>query len=395
MVSDKNPGRRGDCYRFGRLIVPSPQEILAGPNVERLEAPDVWIRPAADFVVDLSGAQLPHYLSEPQGNRRHGSYRNRYEDVLVFGCHHFNGLLDEAGRIACQEIDGMPERLNTHVHHHPGRDAPIPQIYPTTDGFRVDCGAVSPERLEGSLYLGTPIEPLNWGMWLLQVIPSAIDYLECVSAGRFFAYIERDWQRRLLNTLGIPDEKLIHHELVRTYDCEDLVLKQYSEIDLIPTPMEREIFARVAREIAGVEQQGGRRRLFLSRRSVTSASAGTYRALLNEDELVDAFDRRGYEIVEPELLSFADQIRLFSEAELVVGLGGAAMFNVIFSPPATRVVTIESSAAFVHAHACLFGALEHPYGVIFGRQDPEDETPVQKRWTIDVNGVMRALDRYE
>jgi capsular polysaccharide biosynthesis protein len=163
----------------------------------------------------------------------------------------------------------------------------------------------------------------------------------------------------------------------------------------LPTPLELEALAQVAGDLAGVAKGKPSRRLFLSRRSITRELGGNYRALLNEDALVEAFAERGYEIVEPELLAFPEQIRLFAEAELVVGLGGAALFNLVFSPPATRVVSIESGAAFAHNHAALFGALGHPFGFIFGRQDPEDETPVQKRWTIDVEGVMQALRQYE
>ena len=116
---------------------------------------------------------------------------------------------------------------------------------------------------------------------------------------------------------------------------------------------------------------------------------------MNETSLVRAFTNRGYEIVEPELFSFPDQIRLFAEADLVVGLGGAGMFNTIFSPPSTRVVSIESSTDFAHNHADLFGSLGHPFAFIFGAQDPEDTTPVQKRWTIDVKETMKAIRQYE
>ena len=377
------------------MAVPAPDEVLAGSSIQCLEPPAIWTRPPADFVVDLSGGQIDHCLSVAQDNIRHGSYRNRFSDVDVFGYHHFHGVLHRNGRIDCQEINYLTEQLDTHILHHPGRDKPIPQIYRNGDGYEVDCDGINPDKLDGALFFGTPIEPLNWGMWLLQAIPSAIDFLSHGQADRFFAYVARDWQRKLLNTVGISDEKLVHHELSCTYHCDDLVIKQFSHIDLVPTPMEQEMFSRVARDVAGVKSASTRRRIFLSRRSVTRESGGNYRALLNEDALVEAFAARGYEIVEPELLPFPDQIRLFAEAELVVGLGGAALFNVIFSPPATRVVTIESSAAFVHAHACLFGALGHPFGVIFGRQDPEDETPVQKRWTIDVEGVMKAIGQYE
>ncbi len=377
------------------LVVPSREEILAGPNIQCLENQEVWVRQPADFVVDLSGAHLDHALSEPQPHQRHGSYRNRFSDVLVFGYHHFHGVLSQNGRIDCQVIDTLRGQLDTHILHHPGRNEPIPQIYRTKKGYRVNYDKMRPIQLDGVPYFGTPIEPLNWGMWLLQALPSAIDFLSDGQADRFFAYIDRDWQRGLLNAVGIPDEKLVHQELACTYHCDDLVLKQFSSIDFVPTPLERDVFARIARDVGGVEKPTVNRRVFLSRRSITKASEGTYRALQNEAALVRAFAARGYEIVEPELVSFPDQIRLFAEADLVVGLGGAALFNTIFSPPSTRVVSIESSTAFAHDNACLFGALGHPFGFIFGAQDPEDETPVQKRWTVDVRGVMRALKQYE
>ncbi len=340
-------------------------------------------------------ATIKHWLSAAQGHTRHGSYRKHFSDVHLFGCQFFHAVLSKGRRIDCQEIESIRERIDVHLRHHPGRSEPIPQIYAARTGYRVDCRKLVPTKLEGSLYFGTPIEALNWGMWLLQAIPSAIDFLDGQRADRFLAYIERDWQRKLLNAVGIPNEKLVHQEFSRTYHCDELVMKQFSRIDLIPTPMEQSIFARIAGELAGAKNGSPKRRLFLSRRSVTREAEGTYRALLNEDELVEAFSARGYEIVEPEQLPFLDQIRLFAEAELVVGLGGAALFNTIFSPPETRVVTIESSASFVHGHAALFASTGHPFGVIFGKQDLSDETPVQKRWTVDVGGVVSAMDQYE
>jgi capsular polysaccharide biosynthesis protein len=381
--------------KSGPLIVPTRDEILAGANIECLEPAEIWTRAPADFVVDLSGGHVDHCLSEQQPNQRHASYRNRCADVLVFGYHHFHGMIDSGNTLLCQEVDYARERLDIHILHHPGRDTAIPQIYRTRKGYRVDYARVRPHAIAGSAYFGTPIEPLNWGMWLLQALPYAVDFLSSGQAEKFLTYMDRDWQRRLLVSVGIAEERLAPYELSTTYHCDDLTFQQSSAIDLTPGPREREIFARVARDVAGVKNSAPKRRIFLSRQSITRESNGTYRALLNEAELVEALSARGYEIVEPETLSFADQIRLFSEAELVIGLGGAALFNVVFSPPGARIVTIESSSAFVHAHACIFSALGHHYGVIFGRQDPNDATPVQKRWSVDVRGVIEAIRQYE
>jgi capsular polysaccharide biosynthesis protein len=377
------------------LTIPSREEAFAGPRIERLEAASSWVRPPADFVVDLSGGDIKHGLSEPRENHWHASYRNRFSDVLVFGHHHFHGFLGRDGRIDCQELSATQRRVETHLQYHPGRDAQIPQIHRWRGSYRARLAKLEIEKLDGTLYFGTPIEPDNWGMWLLEGIPNAIDFLQNPSADRFLAYIGRDWQRSLLLAVGIPEEKLVNQELGYTYHCDELVTKQFSHIDLVPTPLEKEAFRQVAHTLVGTSEIKPGRRLFLSRRTVTRETEGNYRALLNEDELVAAMANGGYEIVEPELLPFADQIRLFAEAELVVGLGGAALFNTVFSPPATRVISIESSGIFVNNHADLFAAMGHSYGIIFGKQDPKDETPVQKRWTIDVGGVMKALDRYE
>lgn len=378
-----------------RLILPTRNEVLASPDLVCLEPPEIWTRPAADFVVDLSGKQLDHSLGVTRSEHRHGSYRDRFSDVLLFGYHHFHGILSSNGRIDCQVIDTISNLLSNHIAYHPGRDTPIPQIYREKKGYSFVPTDVPPIQLEGAHYFGTPIEPENWGMWLLHAIPSAVDFLSNPQADRLLVYMGRQWQRSLLNALGVPDEKLVHYELATTYHCDTLILKRFSNIDLSPSRLEMEIFAKVARDVGGVKEAKVSRRLFLSRRRTTRESKGTYRALLNEASLLRAFADRGYEIVEPELLSFPDQIRLFAEADLVAGLGGAAMFNTIFSPPSTRVVSIESSTDFAHNHADLFGSLGHPFAFIFGAQDLEDTTPVQKRWTIDVRETMKAIRQYE
>ena len=113
--------------------------------------------------------------------------------------------------------------------------------------------------------------------------------------------------------------------------------------------------------------------------------------MTNEDALIVAMVGLGFEIHEPEKLSIPDQIRLFREAELVVGLGGAAFFNVVFCRPGTRVVSIESSTQFVDGHARLFASSGHRFAFVFGRQDETDPQPVHKRWTIDVEGVVAIV----
>lgn len=66
------------------------------------------------------------------------------------------------------------------------------------------------------------------------------------------------------------------------------------------------------------------RRLYLSRGSAPG------RRVVNEEELVARLVDHGFEAVQPDELSFSEQVHLFASAEAVVGPHGAALTSVIF-----------------------------------------------------------------
>jgi capsular polysaccharide biosynthesis protein len=116
--------------------------------------------------------------------------------------------------------------------------------------------------------------------------------------------------------------------------------------------------------------------------------------LRNAAALAAMLAGRGFALVEPSSLPFAEQVTLFAGAEEVVCLGGSALFNTVFCAPGTRVITIESSTDFIAAHAELLASLELDYGVIFGEQDMADTNPVDKNWTLDLARAAEVLDRF-
>lgn len=61
------------------------------------------------------------------------------------------------------------------------------------------------------------------------------------------------------------------------------------------------------------------------------------RKLVNDADISRLLSAAGFTIVAPEELSFSEQVRLFSQAELVIGATGAALANLIFCPPGARV----------------------------------------------------------
>lgn len=76
------------------------------------------------------------------------------------------------------------------------------------------------------------------------------------------------------------------------------------------------------------------KRIFLSRRGYLS------RALRNEPELEAEFRRAGFSRVRTEALGFLEQVRLFHNAEVIAGPGGAAMTNLLFCRRGARVMAL-------------------------------------------------------
>jgi capsular polysaccharide biosynthesis protein len=79
----------------------------------------------------------------------------------------------------------------------------------------------------------------------------------------------------------------------------------------------------------------GHRRLFVSRRHFPG------RQLVNEAQVIDVFERYGFEVVFPEDLSLLEQARLFASASAVAGVKGAALTNMVFCPPETVVIAMS------------------------------------------------------
>jgi capsular polysaccharide biosynthesis protein len=60
----------------------------------------------------------------------------------------------------------------------------------------------------------------------------------------------------------------------------------------------------------------------------------------NESEVANTFARRGFDIIDPSKLSYAQQISLFQNADVIAGAHGSAFANLIWSRPGTKVIDL-------------------------------------------------------
>lgn len=146
----------------------------------------------------------------------------------------------------------------------------------------------------------------------------------------------------------------------------------------------RAVLAKVAPEAI----LPGPSRLFVGR----SASHG--RVLTNDLEVRALVESHGFTVVDPEGMSFADQVRLFAGAQVVIGQMGAAMTNVMFCRPTTTTVYLAPTGWIEPFYWDLSVVRGHHYRVLFG-DVPDPEVPAhQSDFTIDLIslvGVIEAL----
>jgi hypothetical protein len=102
------------------------------------------------------------------------------------------------------------------------------------------------------------------------------------------------------------------------------------------TPLLREIFRTGG---AYPEQAAAPSRVFLTR------GDAKLRGVDGEPALIEALRARGFAIFESRWANHAEQLAVFSGCDLLVGVHGAGLANVIFGKPSARLVEIQSGNA--------------------------------------------------
>lgn len=131
------------------------------------------------------------------------------------------------------------------------------------------------------------------------------------------------------------------------------------------------------------------------RRIYIDRSASPRRNLVNEAELMQALGGLGFVHVRPESLSLADQVRLFRGADVIVAPHGAALANLGFCRPGTRVIELLMDAYCDWSYRNLAALMSLQYDCVLGlarRPWPDLDASVHRvPWRISVNHVVAAV----
>lgn len=172
----------------------------------------------------------------------------------------------------------------------------------------------------------------NYYHWLLEVVPRLMLMREAgLSADWYVIESHCRYQRRVLELLGVPQDRLIqpHYALHLRADC--LIRPSHPGVDAW-----RAMAEAVKQGLPATEQA----RANESRRIYISRKEAAHRKVANETELENLLKSHGFETHSFESLDFARQVSLISSAECIVAVHGAALANLIFARSGTKVIEI-------------------------------------------------------
>jgi tetratricopeptide (TPR) repeat protein len=197
------------------------------------------------------------------------------------------------------------------------------------------------------------------------------------------------WQEDVLRTLGLLD---LYRPVTKPTRFRRLVTSNLM-FGHVPYPTR---FARLTFDLirarVGVADRPRDRRIFIVRPDRPGR-----RHLLNAAEVVECMRGLGFDAVQPEQLSFKEQVRLFAAASVVVGESGAAMANIGFCDPGTRILEIMPEVhleGWTRATSLIFSHEWHIYFASVVDPPPlhaEGEARMRFTYRIDIASLKEAI----
>jgi hypothetical protein len=191
----------------------------------------------------------------------------------------------------------------------------------------------------------------------------------------------KDWQEEVLDMLRIPADKRRYHFEVKARHI-DLVVPYRTKGDAVtvPTWMCDALRSELGGGIAG---RAGTRKIYLSRKDASR------RRMVNEADMTRRLKSIGFEILQLEGMTIAEQQALLGSARVVVAEHGAALTNIVWCPENATVVDIHPTVSAMPCFRILAELRGLRYIPVFVARSEDLE---RDDWSINAEAIERVLD---
>lgn len=199
-----------------------------------------------------------------------------------------------------------------------------------------------PDVIEGPAMLATSWATRgNYGHWMMNALFSAWLARDALAEGRLKLLTSRltPRLREELLRLGAPPEAIVECSS-RYARCDHLIYPSplSTSGNAFPHPAMRDFLRDLGERFPPAPDLPRPRLVYLTRQGFPSV-----RQMTNEAELAAALAALGFVCVATHEMRFEDQIHILSQARVVIGQFGAAMWNAAFMPPGGRLVEIVTT----------------------------------------------------
>lgn len=202
----------------------------------------------------------------------------------------------------------------------------------------------------------------NYFHWLFDILPK-LHLVQKVALPFEFLYASKakPFQTATLKLLGFKESRIIDSTKHPVCSTASLILSSFPASG--PPPFWVTEFLRSS-FLPHVSKFDLPKRIFISRREAA------YRRILNEEELLPVLQKAGFTILQPEKLSFVEQVAHFQAADLILSPHGAALANLVFCKPQAEVIEILPPRFCCSCYWSLSNAVSLNYSFFLG----EDKT---------------------
>lgn len=242
---------------------------------------------------------------------------------------------------------------------------------------------------EPVIFLGCD-EAFNYGAFTIWTLPKIIEALRLDPASKILLPVF-GYTTGFLECAGVNPRRIIAQDLNCIYSLKRAIVPSARNRNFW-LDTETLIFFDAIRERIGEKQRN--RKIFISRREFQKTGAGqSGRVMCNEDDLATELAKRGFEIVEPQQLSPASQIEIFSSSALIVGAAGSGLFNSVYCRPGTKLICIESEPHWAAHHARLFQSRGLDYTIFEGTPSSYDFSIHHQPFSVDIPRLLGCIER--
>ena len=312
-----------------------------------------------------------------------------------------SNLIMADGKVICHDLYNFESDYTSEELH--GRTL----IDPKSNRIRLLLYDEEPERIPSAAAFVDACAP-NYAHWLTEVLPRICLFCSDERFKNIPIVVNEGLHKNIMESLLLVsgyEREVILLPIGRALRCDKLYITSVS--GYVPFEWRKNrlsgfshgLFSPMAlrllcKQLNGksqkAEDQKWPEKIFLRRNS-------GYRKVINAIDVERVFFSRGYAIVEPEKLSFSQQVALFKNAKTIVSSSGAALANMIFTTQGSKIfILISKHPDTIYWYwqniACASGKTVN---YLFGKISESDLSGIHASFVVDLDDLVLLLSEAE